>query len=102
MATASQLFTNRDSAGATYAAAVTTLQNAWIALKALDLACANSAVIAAHPSGATLRPVKTFGSPSDLRASLVHEVFGGPIVGAVAAWQQTAEANALGFINGLG
>jgi hypothetical protein len=59
-------------------------------------------VIAAHPSGATLRPVKTFGNPSDLQASLVHDVYGGPSVGAVAGWQQTAEANALAFINGLG
>ena len=102
MATASTLFTNRDTAGATYAAAVVTLQNAWVALRALDLACQNSFVIAAHPSGARLRPVETLGNPSDLQSSLVHPVYGGPAVGAVAGWQRTAEANALAFINGLG
>lgn len=104
MTTASQMFTDRDTAGAAYATAVTNLRSAWINLKALDLACSNRNVLAALPSGtaASKIPVQTLGNPSDLRMSLEHPVYSRGVIPAVAEWQQSAEASALTLINGLG
>lgn len=103
MATATQLFTDRDAAGATYAAALASLRTAWVALRAHDVACANAAVIKAHPTGATKVPVYTFLTPPNPSVwggeSMRHPVFvpDSQLVG----WNESAQAQALTLINGL-
>ncbi len=90
--TPEQLFAERAAAGSRYAAAVAALRRAWIDLCALDQACANGPVLAAHPNSAQQFPVRTFHDPStfDPRC-LSHAVFA-PDVGHAAEWFEAAEA----------
>ena len=100
MATPTQLFTDRATAGAAYAAALANLQTTWTALRALDLACTNRAVLAAHPTGATQSPVYTFANASEWNpACLRHPVYAASVY--VNAWDAAAAATALTHIANL-
>jgi hypothetical protein len=97
MATAIQLFTARDAAGADYAAALAALRNAWIALKAHDIACGNANVLNAHPSGGALTPVASFNHPSQW---WLHPVFGSQ-QSPSDVWPIEAQSAARQLINSL-
>ncbi|HWH74539.1 MAG TPA: hypothetical protein VNV16_09800 [Methylibium sp.] len=101
MATASQLFTDRDTAGAAYAAALADFRAAWINLKALDIACDNGNVVKAHPAGGALPQVRSFEAVSKWGIeALRHPQFAS--APGLAEWERTAQANAATLINGLG
>jgi hypothetical protein len=100
MATASQIFDDRDTAGADYAAALAALKTDWINLRAHDIACSNSRVYGSHPQGAVKLPVYSFRNPSTwVGDALRHPVFVGEEF--VRGWEEAARASAETLINGL-
>lgn len=94
MATTVQLFTDRDTKGATYAAALVALRDAWVDLRAHDLACANRRVLSLHPTAAVRTGVvETFANASEWAGRpLQHPVFAA--LPEVVLWHALAEAQA--------
>ncbi len=100
MATPTQLFSDRDTAGAAYVTAVAALRTAWINLRALDIACSSKRVVGSLADGATRLPVQTFPNVSEYAGRpLLHPAYSA--LPDVTSWHQTAEGNALTLLNAL-
>jgi hypothetical protein len=101
MTTATQLFTDRDTAGAAYAAELAAFRTAWINLRALDLACGSSAVLKLFPNGGGVNknPVYTFRNASEWNPGPVQHPVYAPVADLIL-WQQVANTNSIALING--
>lgn len=99
MTTATQLFTDRDTAGAAYVTALANLKTAWINLRAADMACGSPRVLGLHPSGATKTPVATFVTHVATIPELYHPTYNSAPE-SMSVWSDAAKAAAVTSVNG--